>query len=66
MDAATLLGAVSACLLSLLAWIGSRIAGKVDAMSETLHSIETDLRGGLADLDRRVSVIEALNGKGKP
>lgn len=60
------LSAVFAMLLGALSWIGSQITRRLDALTSavgvtnsTLSNIERDLRGELARLDRRVSVIEA-------
>lgn len=60
------LSAVFAMLLGALSWIGSQITRRLDTLTtavgvtnSTLSNIERDLRGELARLDRRVSVIEA-------
>lgn len=58
-----LLGAVSgllALLVVVVGWIGARIHGRLDAISNSLSKIERDLRGDLALLDRRVTRAETL------
>lgn len=63
------LGGALTVLIGLLAWIGGRVHTKLDnltdkmdaglkEMNQTLTSIERDLRGELATLDRRVTRME--------
>lgn len=61
-----LLGIIATTLLGILAWLGSRLHTKVDAIpnelehiNATLHKIEVDLRRELANHDSRISVVEA-------
>ena len=60
-------------LLTLLAWIGNRIHTKIDFLTErleeklddvnrTLGSIERDLRNDLIEHDKRITVLETVNG----
>lgn len=74
--ALTIIGALILALSSLVAWAAtqmrhdvknemSKLSREVAGINLTLRNIETDLRGKLADLDRRVSVVEAtcrMNG----
>lgn len=65
-----LVGTLFFLLIMVLAWIGSRVHTKIDALTETLAdglsgvndklgSIERDLRDELVGLDRRITKVEA-------
>lgn len=61
-----LLGSLIGLLCTVLAWVGVQIKGELKDLSgemrqtnKTLTAIERDLRGELAGLDRRVSLVEA-------
>lgn len=60
------IGALIGLLISVLAWAATRITGELKSLgiemkatNQTLTNIEKDLRGELARLDRRVSLVEA-------
>lgn len=63
------IGAISALLavlVTVLGWVGSQIKSELKSLgvemkatNGTLTNIERDLRGELARLDRRVSLVEA-------
>lgn len=53
-----LLSALGTVLVALLAWLGNMVFTRLKEIAELLRVIEGDLRGDLADLDRRVSRIE--------
>lgn len=55
---------IASCLLSVIAWIGVGIHTDVKSIWLALHHIEIDLRGKLADLDRRVAVLESEDQNG--
>lgn len=64
--ALSIIGGLVITLASVIAWVGTQIkmeittlALAVNRTNDTLGSIERDLRGKLADLDRRVAVVEA-------
>lgn len=64
--AVTAAGALLASLVAVVAWVGLQIKAeikdmgkKVEIISQTLSTIEKDLRGELGHLDRRIAVIEA-------
>ena len=64
--ALTIIGGLVMALASVIAWVGIQIKGEIKVLSNqvgvtnaTLRNIETDLRGKLADLDRRMAVVEA-------
>jgi hypothetical protein len=48
-----------ATLILIIGWIGNRIHTRLDEISKTLGTIERDLREDLADLDRRLTILEA-------
>lgn len=61
-----LLGSLLGLLCTVLAWVGIQIKGELKELGKemaqtnrTLTAIERDLRGELAGLDRRVSLVEA-------
>ena len=61
-----LLGSLIGLLCTVLAWVGVQIKGELKELgtemkttNKTLTAIERDLRGELAGLDRRVSLVEA-------
>ena len=65
-----LAGGMGACLLLLVAWVGSRMQQSVDELramldlklttvSQTLASIEKDIRHELGDHDTRITVLES-------
>ncbi len=60
------ISALLAVLVTVLGWVGSQIKSELKGLSTemkatnlTLMNIERDLRGELARLDRRVSIVEA-------
>jgi len=60
------IGALIGLLVTVLAWAANRITGELKSLGDemratnhTLTNIERDLRGELARLDRRVSLVEA-------
>lgn len=55
----TVTGSLLGLLVIIIGWIGTRIHNRLDAISNSLTSIEKDLRGDLTNLDRRVTIIEA-------
>lgn len=64
--ALTIIGALVMALASVIAWVGIQIKSEITQLSlavqqtnVTLGAIERDLRGKLADLDRRMAVVEA-------
>lgn len=64
--ALTVVGALLGLLCAVLAWVGNQLkaeikdlGGEMRQTNITLTKIERDLRGELAGLDRRVSVVEA-------
>lgn len=62
----TLLLAVTATFFGLLvavfSWMGNKLYMKLSEMASTMHNIETDLHGKIADLDRRVTKVEVRIG----
>lgn len=61
-----LLGSLIGLLCTVLAWVGVQIKSELKDLghemkqtNKTLTAIEKDLRGELAGLDRRVSLVEA-------
>lgn len=64
--ALTVIGGLVMALTSVIAWVGIQIKSEITQLAMavqqtnvTLTAIERDLRGKLADLDRRVAVVEA-------
>jgi sensor domain CHASE-containing protein len=62
----TAVGALLGLLCTILAWVGIQIKAEIRDLGKemrltniTLTKIEKDLRGELAGLDRRVSLVEA-------
>lgn len=60
------ISALLAALVTVLGWVGSQVKSELKALgaemkttNATLANIERDLRGELARLDRRVSLVEA-------
>jgi hypothetical protein len=53
-----LVGALFGVLVAILGWMGSKVYQKLSEMAISLHKVEHDLRGQLADLDRRVFKVE--------
>lgn len=60
------ISALLALLATVLGWVGVQIHGQlktltaeIKATNSTLTNIERDLRGELARLDRRVSIVES-------
>lgn len=45
-------------LVMILGWMGNKVYEKLSEMASSLHHVENDLRGQLADLDRRVFTVE--------
>jgi len=56
--ASSLVATLFGLLVTVLGWIGSKIYTKLDEMSNTMHSIASDLHERINDLDRRVTVVE--------
>ena len=72
----SIVGTLFFLLIAVLAWIGSRVHTKIDALTltlgnglggvnEKLGSIERDLRDELANLDRRITRVEIKAGVGQ-
>lgn len=56
--ASSLVATLFGLLVTVLGWLGSKIYTKLDEMSNTMHSIASDLNERINDLDRRVTVVE--------
>jgi predicted PurR-regulated permease PerM len=57
-----LVGALFGFLVAILSWMGGKVYNKLAEMASSLHHVENDLRGQLADLDRRIYVVERSCG----
>jgi len=54
------IGSLLGLLVVVVGWIGARIHNRLDSISGSLSKIERDLRGDLAQLDRRITRTETL------
>lgn len=45
-------------LIAILSWMGNKVYNKLSEMAATMVNIDSDLRGELSHLDRRVAVVE--------
>ena len=54
------IGLLVAVLVATIAWIGSRIHGRLDAISSTLVKIERDIGKDVSLLSERLTAIETV------
>lgn len=58
-DLLTAIGWLIALLVSIIGWVGTRIAHKLDELNETLRKIDADLREDITAVSLRVAQVEA-------
>lgn len=56
------IGWLIVALVAVVAWIGKRIHDRLDDINVTLGRIDKDLTGEVANLDKRISIIERTCG----
>jgi len=46
-------------LILILGWLGNKLYAKLDSVSTSLHSIESDLHERITNIDKRLVAVEA-------
>jgi len=58
--AISLVATLFGLLVLVLGWLGNKIYTKLDSLDSSVRLLESDLRGQISRLDRRITRIEAL------